>query len=686
MNQASELQAKMALMRQKNDEFFKAHEPVIYKLIKDKRLTESGVNIIPLDDGQVEIDVVERGGYRYFGKGIEYSTREAEKFLGQYADGNTINSLAPPTADSFVFNRTASNHFKELATDLSPRINYGYQYPIEGFIPFMVIMGVGLGFHIEKIVEEKQIGSLIIFEHNLDRFLTSLYTVDWEAIYRPFMKKENGSIQLVISYSNIKNNHRAALWNELIKYVPHFPFSTIFYNHLMDYANQEIITKIQSDVTTFTNQWGHFDDEVNQYNNARHNLLEGTRVFMPTRFNANPHIPVAIIGGGPSLEGKIELLKEHRDRMLLISCGTSIGTLYNFGLKPHIHVELESDLITYEALNKSTDAEFRKDILLISAAQVNPLVSTLFDHKCMFFKDSSSLGALFMDNPKDVVYNVTPTCTNAGVALAVKLGFNQIFLLGTDYGFVDKNKHHAPGSIYYQKHVSKPLEDSNDFTKNDLVQTTSVMGQTMWTKPMYFTAKRRVEETIRYYHKLGKKVYNGSDGAVINNAPWVSTEKMAQLIDRTEVAATPDDLVAGILEFSGSINPTVLDQRSEEMIQVVSRVMDVVIKDSPATTSLFDISNYVFRCNKKISRELVSQLGARTYFIRGHMWIFLMFYYTYSALAKTQEDRMYINTYLSNWAKENKKRLLHQMREVMFHKTRLEEDPWVVNPFDRHDQ
>ncbi len=686
MNQASELQTKMALMRQKNDAFFKAHEPVIYKLIKDKTLDHSEINIIPSDDGaQLEIDVSERGSYRYYGQGIAYSEREAAKFLAQYADGNTINSLAPPPIESFIFNRTASNHFKQLATDLSPRINYGFQYPIEGFMPFMVILGVGLGFHIEKIVEERRIGSLIIFEHSLDRFITSLYTLDWESIYKPFMTSENGSIQIVLSYGTIKNNHRAALWNELIKYAPHFPFSTVLYNHLMDETNNDIISKIQTDVTTFTNQWGHFDDELNQYNNARHNLLQATKVLAPTRFNANPHIPVAIMGGGPSLEGKIDLLKANRDKMLLISCGTSIGTLYSYGLKPHIHVELESDLITYEALSKSTDEEFRKGILLIAAAQVNPLVGTLFDDKCIYFKDSSSLGALFVEDQRDVVSNVTPTCTNAGVALAVRMGFNQIFLLGTDYGFVDKEKHHAPGSIYYKEGVSKPLEESNDFAKHNLVETTSVMGKTMWTKPMYFTAKRRVEETIRYYHKQGKKVYNGSDGAVIQNAPWVSTEKMTQLLEKTEVGATPDDLVAGILEFSSEINPTVIDHRSEEMIEVVSSMMDVLIKKEPKSTSLFDISNYVFQCNNTLSREFVAKLGARTYFVRGHIWIFLMFYFTYCALAKTPEDRMYINTYLRKWVKENKKQLTHMMREIMFQKVPVEEDPWVVKPFDRHE-
>ncbi|MHA7879279.1 MAG: motility associated factor glycosyltransferase family protein [Saccharospirillum sp.] len=684
MNQAAELQQKMALMRQKNDEFFKQHEPIIYDIIKDKTLAESAVNIVPMENGELEIDVLERGAYRYFGKGIYYSEQEAEKFLGQYADGKTINSLAPPPVESFVFNRTASNHLKQLTRDLQPHIHYGAQYPIDGFIPFLVIMGVGLGFHIEKIVTERRLGSVIIYENNLDRFITSLYTVDWSSIYAPFMHSENGSLQVVLSYSQIKSNHKAALWNELIKYVPHFPFSTVIYNHLSDPLNTEIISSIQSDVMTFTHQWGHFDDELNQYNNARHNLLEGTRVFLPSRFTANPHIPVAIIGGGPSLEGKIDVLRKYRDKMLLISCGTSIGTLCEYDLKPHIHIELESDLITYEAIEKSTTPAFRDGILLLAAAQVNPLVGTLFEKKCMYFKDSSSLSALFLKDPKDVVYNVTPTCTNAGVALAVKMGFNQIFLIGTDYGFLDPNKHHAPGSIYYQQGVSKPIEESNDFSKHNLVETTSVLGEKMWTKPMYFTAKRRVEETIKYYFKKGKRVNNASDGAVINNAPWVSTDKMRQILERTEVGASPEDLVTGLIEFSGEIDHHIIDDRSESMIEVVSSMLDVLIKSKPKTTSTFDISTTIFKANNRLSREFVNKLGARTYFIRGHIWIFLMLYYTYSLLAKSDEDRLAINTYARKWLEEDKKQLLHAMREIMFHKRPVTEDPWVIKPFDRH--
>ena len=687
MTAAKELQKKMTLMRQKNDHFFAQYHPTIYKIIKDKNLTDSEIKIIPSTESTtLEIDVVEKGKNRYFGQGIKYCESEAEKFISQYADGRPISSLSPPTAESFIFNRAASNHFKDIAKDLKDRINYGSHYPIEGFIPFLVVTGVGVGFHIEKILEEKKIGNLIIYEHNLDRFLTSLYTLDWEYLYSKFTNNEHGSIQLIISYGAIANNHKAALWNELIQYCPHFPFSTIFYNHLMDPTCTDIIKKIQADVSVYTNQWGHFDDEINQYNNARHNLLNEAKVFSPSSFKVNPNIPVVIVGGGPSLDARIDILKKHRDNILIISCGTSIGTLFNYNLKPHIHVELESDLITYEALSKSADSEFRKDILLIGAAQLNPLALNLFHNKCIFFKDSSALGKLFLSNEKDVVNSVTPTCTNAGVALAIKLGFNNIFLTGLDFGFLDPNKHHAEGSIYFKDEVSKPIQESNDFKQNALVETVSVHGEKMWTKPMYFTAKRRVEETIKYYFTKGKKVYNCSDGAVINNAPWTSPERFESLLSRFEHEISSKELVDGINSFCLTIKPDIIENRSNHMIQVASSIFDLLTKNQPKpSSSLYEISNYIFTCNNSLVRTLREQEGPAIYFLRGHVWIFLMFFFTYTQLSKTPKDREVIVSYMNQWIKDNREIVIAEMKNRMFSELKFNEDPWVTKPFNRHD-
>jgi hypothetical protein len=687
MKPAEELQQKMGLMRQKNDQFFEHHLPEIFKIIKGKHLSQSEIRIFPAQDDstELEIDVIEKGKLRYYGKGIAYSEAEADKFIQQFASGQTIQSLAPPSADSFTFDRVGSNQFKKLVTDMQAHINYSNRYPIEEAIPLLVFTGVGLGFHIERILQKCKVGNLIIFEHSLDRFLTSLYTIDWENIYQQFTNNEHGTIQLILSYGSLDNNHKAAIWNELVQYCPHFPFSTIFYNHLMDTKNQDIIQKIQTDVPVYTNQWGHFDDEINQYNNARHNLLNNSKLFTPSQFAANNHIPVIIIGGGPSLDDRIEIIRKYRDKALIISCGTSIGTLYRYGLKPHIHVELESDLITYEALSKSTDEEFRKNILLIGAAQLNPLALNLFPQRCIFFKDSSALGKLFLRNRNDVVSNVTPTCTNAGVALAIKLGFNNIFLAGLDFGFIDKDKHHAQGSIYYKNDVSKLIEKSNDFAETDVIETTSVHGQKMWTKPMYFTAKRRVEETIRYYFQKGKKVYNCSNGANINNAPWTSNERMEMLLEKTQANASPEDLVKGIQEFCSIIDSRIIDQKSNELIAVIEEVFDILGNNHPQTDSIFDISNYIFDCNNKITRTLRQRVGATMFFIRGHSWIILMFYFTYTQLAKSKEDRRFIVNYMNKWIDETRKLLLDEMKKRMFSTTPFDQDPWVILPFDRHD-
>ena len=90
--------------------------------------------------------------------------------------------------------------------------------------------------------------------------------------------------------------------------------------------------------------WGFFDD-------ALIGIAQGLKSLPKTKIahyqgrDALPkwvsNIPVFILGNGPSLDQGIELLKEVRDQVLLICCGSTINTLKKLGVTPDIHVDIE---------------------------------------------------------------------------------------------------------------------------------------------------------------------------------------------------------------------------------------------------------------------------------------------------------------------------------------------------------
>ncbi len=679
MMSAEKQQLEMQHMRQKNEDFFKRREPAIYDFIKDKKLTNSDLKILKKEDGDLELDVFEKGKSRYFNAGRHYSTKECEKFIGQMKPGTLLPPFTHVDSNSFTFQRIGSLHFKKLANELGDIIKPSNQIPLPDFYPLLVIMGVGLGLHISKIIKDKKISSLIIFEHKLDRAITSLYTIDWEEIYSKFDINKGESIQLIFSTEDDFRVHQGSLWNELINYCPHFPFATLFYNHLNDETNSKIINKIQKDTITYLQQWGNYDDEINQYNNARQNLLLGAKIYKPSTFKVNPDMPIAVIGAGPSLDDKIETLKKYQDNILIISCGTTIGTLAKHNIRPHFHVELESDYIVYEAIKKSTTADFRKGITLLASAQVNPRCLALFEKSCIYFKDSTALAQLYVDNDKDIVKNTTPTCTNAGVAIAFQMRPKNLFLFGTDFGFSNKDKHHASGSIYYQdkEDISFVLANANDFEKEVLIKTTSVKGLEMETKPMYFTAQRRVEECIKYSHLAGIKVFNCSDGASIKNSHWIPTEKLNEILMTLNTHASPKSLTREIYNYCQSVNPNSINEKSTILLNTIDSIFNTINRIELAGSELYDISKYIFIVNNIISRHVKLKLGYMHYFLRGQIWIFLTMFFTYSLHCKTKKERQAMCSLCTEWLKQHHIEIITEMKKVLYHTKNLDEDEWI---------
>lgn len=680
MNNAETLQLNMQELRYQNEQFFKTAEPSIYALIHDKKFSHSDLKIIPSQTSDsLEIDVIEKGQSRYFESGILYCENEAKKFLKQMHSESQLPNFKGADADIFSFDRVGSIHFRKLIKDLEDNIELEDTTKLPDFYPLLVIMGTGLGFHIEKIIEEREISSLIIYEHNLDRFLTSLYTLDWKNIYSKFDINNGHSIQIILSTGDDYIAQYGMLWNELVQYTPHFPFTTLFYNHLTDKTNLKIVNGIQENIITFLQQWGHYDDEINQYNNARQNLLQGAKGFNPSTFRVNRNIPVAVIGAGPSLDDRIDNIKQHRDKLLIISCGTTIGTLFKYGIKPDFHVELESDYVVYEAISKSTTAEYRKGITLLAAAQVNPLCLSLFEQSLIYFKDSTALSQLFVPNEEDIIKSTTPTCTNAGCAIATQLGFKKIFLYGTDFGFVSKDKHHASGSVYYQdeKDISFVLSEANNFDKEETVETVSIHGEKMETKPMYFTAQKRLEECIKYAHKRDMKVYNCSDGASIKNSSWISNSKFDSILNRIELSINPKDLVKEIYKNSNTVSVEQINEKSELLLEIINSIFDTIISRKSGSNDFLSASKNIFIINNIISRHVKNKFGYIQYFLRGQIWLYLAIYYNFCLKCKNKNDMEKIINIAETWLVEHKYVITAEMKEILFHNLSLQEDPWI---------
>lgn len=609
----------------KNMAFMEKHMPSLFKTLSKWELKKT----------RIEIDH-EREEYKLFAGNIDlypqgakqFAAEEAEEFLAKVAPGAPFSSCAPSTPGLYEIPRFFAKHLDQTIKKSFPRSGFKI-YPIPKFYPMLVFMGVGLGLHIQEILKSSQVQTLVIFENDPEQLLASLYVTDWYDIVPRFKINNGMAIHFVLMHDVDEIASFQQLWNELNFFVPHFPLATIFYNHRKVNFYQRILNRIHKDFTVFLGSWGNYDDEVNQLNNALYNLQEKIPVARAVNLNGAENIsgmPIVVVGAGPSLNNYIDFLKEYKDKIIILCSGTAISILHHHGIKPDIHVEIESDFCVTAALENLNDDEYLKSIPIIGPIQLNPNAFSKFKKKYLYFKDSTALGGMFA-NQDEIFLGTTPTCTNASSSIALSYGFKNIFLIGLDYGYKSKSETHAEGSIWYDKDKPKELNRSMEIKNREKpMEVEAVGGGKILTEQIYYSSKRRLEALLEPFSKMEDKVnvYNLSKGARINRTIEIEIEDMISIINTNKVTK------GAALAYLLPENPRLISNESisnglqsfESFIEKICAFNIELIKK--IDYNFESLSRCLLILNQRMNMHYHSKNDQSFYFFtRGTMWHYI---------------------------------------------------------------
>lgn len=665
--------AKATELLKSNLAFFNKEFPSIYKLIKDHNFEHLTVNI---DGTTGNVDLYDGKTSLYDGDADSFIDKEINNFKEAFSCGKKIITTHPPQKGKVSFHRYFTNRLTSLINSATYKVDQSNQYALPDFYPLILFLGTGVGLHIEKFLNHNNVLNAIIFEPVPERFYCSLYVVDWKAIFSQQIKKGN-KLNIILAASNnteveVSSN---TLWNELINYCPSFPLMTLFYNHLNREEFEPIVKNITNDMHYYLNQWGYYDDEINQINNAFHNI--GQKIPPLTNLTPPEYDNVFIVAGGPSLDSRIEDIIKYKDSSLIISCGSSVHPILKHGIIPDFHVEIESHMLTHESLSRITNQEFFEKTILIGALQLPPNVFNLFKNSCYFIKDSTALAKLFSDNPDEVITLATPTCTNTGLAIATHLRYENIYLFGTDFGFSDKEKHHSKDSIYFSSENSEIMDYEVSQSLKDLVEVESVTGEAFYSIGMYCTSKKSIENCIiDRSRKYNFNIRNCADGAVIAGAKHISKEGFNKeikinkeiqnnflKIDISDSCISDELLRSKILELGSSIK-TMTRELSIYLTQLDSKSME----------SLFRVCHDI---NRHLLTNTRPRFGSLIFIIRGSIWHLLN---TGTSIALSIEDNNEREEFINNW-KNTCSSFLKNVSSHYHEITNKEypdlEDPWV---------
>ncbi len=526
--------------------------------------------------------------------------------------------------------------FKELCPDSeqwSPGPDFG-----ERKLPIAITFGVGFGHDVQLIIENYEIRHFIIIEPDIQNLDLSLYFVDYLELEKLFMYR-GGRHFTILTSADTK-----VLANDLLVAIRyHWPpyFARGIAMHFNDYKSdevKEIWSILSTDMFKLYAGWGFFDDEVLSLLHSAQNALRGFPLCVTEHKATDKGTTAFVVGSGPSLDKLWPLIEEYRDQVVVICCGSAVSAFMKKGIKPDFHIEIERTDFTYEFLSDERVREFLKDVPLLFLSLIPPGCFNFSNKPMMILKDIDGGTQIVDIENKFPRFFTGPTVTNAGTDFALRMGFEEIYLLGVDVGYPKEGLHHSKMSFYYEEdheHSTSNVARIVKETHESMKQTITVPGNfadEVESNFIFIQCRDMISQSIRI-NGDGKRVYNLNDGAKINRAEPLPMEEVnitSTAADRQRslerIAACfstdyPQDVATNLGYLAGQLEAVHADVR-DIFSRPLNNKMDIV-------DTLRDLSDYLFA--KKHASTAVFPM------LRGSLYHLCHFFYECVTLVPDQE-------------------------------------------------
>lgn len=488
---------------QNNMTFLKDFWPGVYENLLKANIND--YQLVLNDNNEINISV---NGNLLYPENIEESVnQQMEVFLKERPSYYRKPSWSAILGEDYIHDEFIIGLEKE-SPYIKEKIHFkDYSHNLENYFPFLLIFGIGSGLHIQKLIEQSdEISDIIIVDESYEFLKISMHLFDWEPILKYF-KKNHRTLHFVI------NDHPLEVSNNLLNIIfKNFPYYFFYVTYLTHY-NSDFFTKTKEEFLKKFNLGftglGFYDDELISLKHTIENIKDDKPIFKYTD-KLPRHSSAFIIGSGPSIDNDIKNIKNLQDKAVIFSCGTSLKILYENGITPDYHIEMERPPEMIKILEDNLPDEYLKTIDIIGLNVVYKALYDKFKSAKIFFRENDAGSTLSPDNIP-ILGHCNPTVVNATITFASEIGFENIFLFGADMGYKDPNQHHSKSSPYYKGSLkdhyipSVEAKYNGNFNKNEKFFSTDIL---LW-------CKQRVENCIVDYILRKKKsinYFNCSDG------------------------------------------------------------------------------------------------------------------------------------------------------------------------------
>lgn len=463
--------------------------------------------------------------------------------------------------------------------------------------PFMCVIGVGIGYHLEHLSKE-EISQLYIYEPHNDVFYASMFVIDYSSIFSIFTQN-NKAITLEIGSS--PEAFTESLHRNFVERGLYRAASMPVYKHYSNKTADRALNMFFDQATKYYSGFGFFEDEIISIDHTVRNLKAGLPVVPKVLdWLGEEDKPVFICGNGPSLDTCIEFLQKNRDKYYLFSCGSALSPLHKAGLLPDLHFETERTSQLYDWVTALEDEEYFAKVTLIAMNPVAPDVISLFGKAFLYMKPNDGATELmreaYLEKFNDAMYpfGSNPVVGNSALAFTAFAGFKKIYLAGLDAGYKEQGYHHSKDSAYYGK-----FKESFTLKEQKLKKVKGNFSEHVYTNFILDASRHALEYVLARPDFSDIECFNCSDGVFIEGAT-------PQPIDEVNLSEFERKDLTEILfnqSLKGYFDVDLLEQKllqcSKEMFEMMETIAPKELAAAqPTLQQLIDLYAYQFNHNR----------------------------------------------------------------------------------------
>ncbi len=380
----------------------------------------------------------------------------------------------------------------------------------------LIIFGLGMGYCLDYIQKQRiRYRRVLILEPFNNIFREMLKIRDLELL----LKKRNVSLSIFNDPREIMPQIMGQIMtSRKVKFIYHMSYRSLYgevYQEISRIFSEEKLSFMASTSTInyFLNEW----TENQLISIAK---KQPAADVLNNRFK---NIPAVIISAGPSLEKRIDELKEIQDKALIIAPGTGARVCKQKGIKAHVAIAMDSQKAEANIFRDS-------DIdLLVGSYRLHPEVDKVFPNRLLRMAISNDYIAQYyhhwINYPADIISDHASVSSSA-VDFAVKLGCNPIILVGQDLCYYD-----------HKVHAGEEKDSLPESTRKALQEAVDINGEKVYTEPGFF-AIRRDMELLNLKYRDTHTIINSTQAGL--GMPGIENRDFRDVIDRYIILTDTD--------------------------------------------------------------------------------------------------------------------------------------------------